>query len=189
VSARWPLLLLGLACSRPEAGPTSPVALVPVASIASELARRVARDQERRRTGADLTVVDRENTAWLQEVVRGSGWIRAETFGPQAEHDAWLLVQHADHDLAWQKEALALMEADRAPAPDLAYLRDRVLVNEGQPQLYGTQGRCGSDGHWEPRAIAQPRELEARRAAMHLEPWTSYAAFADEQLCRGKQER
>src|SRR5260370_27596485 len=64
------------------------------------------------------------------------------TVGKYASESAWLLVQHADHDLAFQKMCLDLMKAQAAgevsPA-NMACLEDRGRVGEGRPQFYGTQ--------------------------------------------------
>jgi len=63
--------------------------------------------------------------------------------GTDGVRDAWLLAQHADHDLSTQRWALELLSkavADgEANARHEAYLIDRVRMNEGREQLYGTQ--------------------------------------------------
>jgi 8-oxo-dGTP pyrophosphatase MutT (NUDIX family)/RNA:NAD 2'-phosphotransferase (TPT1/KptA family)/GNAT superfamily N-acetyltransferase len=55
---------------------------------------------------------------------------------PKALHDAWLLVQHMDKDVAFQKEFLKHLKPG---TQDFKYLTDRVAVNSGQPQQFGTQ--------------------------------------------------
>lgn len=70
------------------------------------------------------------------------GWPTHSLVGEQAATSAWLLAQHADHDLALQRRFLDLMCA--APAGEVApmhtaYLTDRVLIAEGKSQVYGTQ--------------------------------------------------
>lgn len=56
-------------------------------------------------------------------------------------HSAWLLAQHADSDIAFQRLAKGLLEASVkagiAAPRDLAYLADRIAANEGRPQEYG----------------------------------------------------
>ena len=49
-------------------------------------------------------------------------------------------------------------------AVDVAYLTDRVLVNEGKPQEYGTQFHV-VDGVRQPRPIREPGKVDERRAA------------------------
>ena len=84
--------------------------------------------------------VDERNTRRMRTIVSEIGWPTVSKVGTQAEHMAWLLVQHAEHE--FQKECLALME--REPPHEVcpqhvAYLEDRVRVREGRPQRYGTQ--------------------------------------------------
>jgi hypothetical protein len=64
--------------------------------------------------------------------------------GEEGSIAAWVIAQHLDHDPALQRRCLELLEravaAADADAESLAFLTDRVLVNEGRPQRYGTQG-------------------------------------------------
>lgn len=65
-------------------------------------------------------------------------------------------------------DAAALGEAD---AGMLAMLRDRVLVNEGREQVYGTQIAGVRDGAPVPWPCADPDRLNERRAEVGLEPF------------------
>lgn len=80
--------------------------------------------------------------------------------GEQAAKQAWLLVQHADHDPVFQLEALQLMEplvAHGEVSPqDFAYLTDRVMLKLTGKQRYGTQFQCVGGQH-----VPQPIEDEA----------------------------
>ena len=121
-------------------------------------------------------------TARMKEIVAQIGWPAASKFGRHTAHLAWLLVQHADQDVDFQRECLRLMreapegEVSRA---DVAYLEDRVRVHEGRPQLYGTQFHTDERGELVPRPIEDPGRLDERRAAAGLQPLAEY-----EQLIR-----
>lgn len=153
-------------------------------ALAAELLRRAAEDQaarERYMEAGDADAmgrVDAENTAWLQAVVAEHGWPGAALVGEEAAHCAWLLAQHADRAPQFQKQALALLEAAVAAGDaaqrELAYLTDRVLVADGQPQLYGTQYLDDADGGLRPRPVADPDWLDERRAAMGMESAADY---------------
>ncbi|MEO7497522.1 MAG: DUF6624 domain-containing protein [Massilia sp.] len=140
------------------------------------------------RHGADKAAqaaVIEANTARLKQIVKDYGWPRLSIVGEEASQSAWLIVQHADNDPAWQREALALMEAmlatgDVIPA-NVAYLRDRVLRGGNQPQLYGTQGRCIGSKLWESFPILEPARVDERRAAMKMPPLRDYVAKASNQ--------
>ncbi|MEV7508320.1 DUF6624 domain-containing protein [Streptomyces sp. NPDC091201] len=151
--------------------------------IAVDLRHRAEADQRARqyllRTGeaGDLFQVDAENSAWLKAVVAEHGWPGITLVGEQGADDAWLIVQHADREPAFQRDVLALLEAavddgDASPR-HLAYLTDRVLVNSGKPQLYGTQ-YAGEGENLRPQPVRDADHLDQRRAAMGLEPAASY---------------
>jgi hypothetical protein len=98
-------------------------------------------------------LVDRANTVRLKSLVRACGWPKRSVHGEQAVQNAWLLAQHADHDLPFQRFVRSLLEAGvkagEVPPDNLAYLADRIATAEGKPQQYGTQltqtGPCTFD--------------------------------------------
>jgi hypothetical protein len=107
------------------------------------------------------------------------GWPGIATVGAEAAHAAWVLAQHADRRPQVQRaflEALrgAVAEGD-ADRKDLAYLEDRVRVNAGRPQVYGTQYGMTEAG-FGPRPIEDPDGLDDRRTEVGLPPMAEYDA-------------
>lgn len=153
------------------------------AELRAELLRRAERDQDARgqaeRDWEPVAAVDAENLPWLKQVIAGNGWPGRSLVGEDGAHAAWLLAQHADRDPAFQRACLTLMtEAARqgeASHSELAYLTDRVLLAEGQPQEYGTQ-LAGRDARWQPRQLRDPGTVDQRRAAVGLGPMADYIA-------------
>lgn len=92
-----------------------------------------------------LALVDRENAVRLAQWLKRCGWPSVKRHGQAAGDDAWLLVQHADHDRAFQRHALYLLRAavvrGDARGGHLAYLSDRLAIADNKPQPYGTQFR------------------------------------------------
>jgi len=114
--------------------------------------------------------VDAVHTARMVEIVAQHGWPSPELVGEDGARAAWLLVQHADANPLFQRECLDLMASARSGVVDpvdLAYLTDRVRVNEGREQLYGTQFWT-VDGDLVPRPIEDEAGLDARRAETGL---------------------
>lgn len=109
---------------------------------------------------------DHANTAWLKEIVVTKGWPRRSEVGETAARRAWLLVQHADADPAFQVRALRLMEplvkTGEASARDFAYLYDRVMLKLIGRQRYGTQLTCGAGG-LVPLPLEDEGAVEGRR--------------------------
>lgn len=121
--------------------------------------------------------VDRSNLERLRSILPAGGWFRISVVGEDTARDAWLLVQHADRDVAFQKEMLARMMAlpdDEVEPRLIAYLYDRVAMNESRPQRYGTQGRCLAGGGWAPHELEEPDNVDALRATVGLGPLNDY---------------
>jgi hypothetical protein len=136
--------------------------------------------------------LDRQNTVDLKSLLDRYGWFTISEFGKKADGNAWLLVQHSDHDPAFQEQVLAKLEklyprGETRPA-NYAYLYDRLAASwhnpaKRRPQRYGTQGQCTGLGKWEPLRIEDPANVDARRAAVGLPPLAEYiAGFKD--ICR-----
>jgi hypothetical protein len=120
--------------------------------------------------------VDEANTKRLAEIVEQHGWPTNTLVGKDGANAAWLLVQHADRDRQFQRKCLDLMTKlpkQEMSQRDLAYLTDRVLLAEGKKQLYGTQMHA-ADGKWAPRPLADPENVDQRRADHGLEPLADY---------------
>lgn len=82
--------------------------------------------------------------ALLKQIVAEFGWPGISLVGPEGADAAWLIAQHADFDVPFQRQCLVLVEEayskGEVTGMHLAYLTDRVLIAERKPQLYGTQG-------------------------------------------------
>ena len=126
-----------------------------------------------------IMLVDRTNTARLKALVTHCGWPTKSGHGAKAVGDAWLLAQHADHDIAFQKRALALIEqaaqAGEAAPKNVAYLADRIAVAEKRPQPYGTQLRSkGTPCDLEFAPMDDREKVEARRKTLGLPTLDKY---------------
>jgi len=126
--------------------------------------------------GDEMHTVDAANTKRLKEIVAEHGWPGRSLVGRDGALAAFLIAQHADADPAFQERCLELMQAaspGEVSPGDVAYLTDRVRVNSGQPQLYGTQFWM-PNGALVPRPIEDPDLLDARREAAGLIPMSEY---------------
>lgn len=159
--------------------------------LAGELIAMSDADQAMRKSGTWNAAVDTQNTARLKEIIAQSGWPTKTQVGALAAHRAWLLAQHADHDRDFQKACLELMK-QLPPAevaqPDIAYLEDRVRVGEGRPQIYGTQFYTDKQGGFGPLPIEAPEELEIRRKAVGLKPFSVYRKRMEEKQAIRQQK-
>ncbi|MEV1015291.1 DUF6624 domain-containing protein [Micromonospora sp. NPDC049801] len=132
------------------------------------------------RAGTPQTESDQARTLRLKEIIRTHGWPTFALVGEDGGNAAWAIVQHSDLDPAFQQEALDLLRAAvaarQASPGNLAYLEDRVAVAKGEPQVYGTQIRCGPDGPVPATPIRDEPGVERRRAEAGLPTLASYLA-------------
>jgi len=143
--------------------------------IAAEIEAMVKVDQDMREGAIDDEEtwdesVDPKNTFRMKEIIEQVGWPTISKVGKAASSGAWLLVQHADKDLDFQKLCLNLMKQEplgEVDLHDIAYLEDRVRVNSGQPQLYGTQFQQ-VEGRFVSREIEDQDQVNKRRKEMGL---------------------
>lgn len=188
------LLCLVLACAGTDASPPHESW---DADMTTELLRRVAEDQAARerlvvamRAGAEpdsatlanLSTVDSANVAWMEAAMDSHGWPDRSTVGEDGASAAFLLVQHADRDTAFQARVLPALEdawrRGEAQAQHVALLTDRLAKARGEPQLYGTQATM-RDGRIVLTPIRDSSGVDARRAEMGLPPLAEYLRVLD----------
>lgn len=166
-------------------------------ALRAELLRRVAADQEARErfvaalqagtapdTGLfiELKTIDSSNALWLQEAVARHGWPERDVVGEEGARAAFLLVQHADHDTAFQAAMLPALDAafrrGQAEGQSVALLTDRLAVARHEPQVFGSQTTV-TDGRITFAPIADSGGVDARRARMGFPPLDEYRRVLD----------
>ncbi len=148
--------------------------------IVVEILEMAKKDQKARETGQSeiFVPIDQENTARLKEIVAQIGWPTKSKVGEEASAAAWLLVQHADKDIDFQRHCLQQMKSEpenEVSRIDVVYLEDRVRVHEGRMQLYGTQWKEDSEQGFIPYPVENPENLNERRANVGLGSFEKYA--------------
>lgn len=205
-------LFLMLGATSPAISQTTEEAPEPeckLPEVATDLAKRVERDQKARlamiesmkKPAADdkdapstaelnkiVRDIDQENTAWLGKQVEQHGWLGKTLVGEKGAHNAWLLVQHADANLEFQKKCLAMMEKmpeGEVSKVEIAYLTDRVLAAQGLPQRYGTQ--CSmNNGKATVNTVEDPENLNQRRAEVGLDTIEEYLKTVEKMYGNNK---
>jgi len=179
-----PLLLCLPACQTPTAATFDDVRAELLAMCADDqkLERMVIDGDPAVRKPDFFENKDRQQDAFgerCKELFDAYGYLGADRVGTKAADAFWLLVQHADRDVAFQQrvvEAMKPVVARGDARPDnLAYLTDRVLANSGRPQVYGTQVTYENrTGRILPKPLEDPAGVDARRAEVGMEPLWEY---------------
>lgn len=127
--------------------------------------------------------LDSRNTDEIKELLKAYRWFTISEFGKEADSQAWLIVQHADLDLQFQKEILNILTdlwpKNETSPENYAYLFDRVAAAWGDPtkrslQRYGTQGQCLGSKIWEPIPMEDPQHIDERRSSVGLNTLSEY---------------
>lgn len=126
--------------------------------------------------------VDAANLPLIKKIVAEHGGLpgRAEV-GADGVSAAWILVQHADADPAFQSDVLEKIapqvKSGEVTSHEYALLTDRVLANQGKPQRYGSQ-LIPQGGKWVPKPMEAPEQVDRRRAAIGEMPLADYICVA-----------
>lgn len=126
----------------------------------------------------EIARIDEENGRRLRAIIDSYGWPGISLVGEEGAAAMWLLVQHQDADVEFQKRCLFLLDEaireDDAPMKHYAYLLDRVNMHEEKPQVYGTQWRQ-EDGKLAIYCVEDRVNLDAIRYQAGLCPMSEYA--------------
>ncbi|MFT3827946.1 MAG: hypothetical protein QM731_28775 [Chitinophagaceae bacterium] len=115
----------------------------------------------------------------LAKIFHQYGYPGFDLVGKEGSNNFWLMVQHCDKTPAFQKEILEAMKPQvdkgNAAPKDYAYLVDRVGLNTGGKQVYGTQvtynlNVCQAI----PRPLSDSLTVNTRRKEVGLEPIEKY---------------
>lgn len=160
-------------------------ARLPEPELAAELVRLGEQDQELRKNRPEkpdaafwkrMEENDRAREARLEQIIAEKGWPRISQVGHEAANAAWLIAQHGTDNFL--KRCLVLMKAAAADGEitphHLALSIDRVLTQDKQKQIYGSQFQTNEDGKTFLLPVEDIEHIDERRAAMGMEPFSEY---------------
>lgn len=117
----------------------------------------------------------KENEERLLELLDKYGWPSASEVTEYAAAGAALIINHTNYETRAKYFPLLEKAFKQGEAQPLRYakMRDRLLVEEGKDQLYGTQWKF-EDSERVPHPIEQPEYVDKRRAEIGLGPLKDY---------------
>ena len=114
------------------------------------------------------------NARKLEEIIVKNGWPGLNLVGEKGTEAAWRIAQHAISLPVFLRACLQVLhegaKTGDVPPWQPAYLEDRIRVFEGRLQVYGTQFDVDERGEMNPCPVEEPAGLNARRAAIGLDP-------------------
>ena len=130
-------------------------------------------DQQMRTTGVDdkqLKKSDEQHYLKIKKLIAEHGYPQQEQVGKNVMTDFWTLIQHQSQDPKLQQACL--QNCDFEPI-EKAYLRDRILVNSRNKQIYGTQFKKVRN-KIVPHPIKNKRQVDSLRKELGLKPLLEY---------------
>ncbi|CAM1372693.1 DUF6624 domain-containing protein [Tenacibaculum xiamenense] len=115
----------------------------------------------------------------LKQIFNTYGFVGFDLAGENGSKNFWLMVQHSDHNPDFQLEVLKKMklEVDKKNAnpSNYGYLVDRVYLNTGKKQVFGTQATYNTKtGQAYPKNLSDSLNVNQRRKALGLKPLEMY---------------
>jgi hypothetical protein len=132
----------------------------------------------------NMTITDSLNMIKAKAVVTKYGFPGFDLVGEEQSNDFWAIIQHCDNDVKFQQQALKLLskqvQLHNASGANYALLQDRVLINTGRKQLYGTQVLYNpKTKSAKPLPIEDSLNVDNRRKAVGLSSLNEYLKLFD----------
>lgn len=122
--------------------------------------------------------INEQNRKDLEVLLTQYGWPKISEVGYQAANAAFLVVQHWDatRQRQYLPTLMALCKANEASWQCYALMYDRIQVDEGKPQRYGSQVRLNSQtGKNELFPLEDEAKVDEWRSEAGLGPLKDYA--------------
>lgn len=115
----------------------------------------------------------------LKQIFDQHGFVGFDLAGKDGSQNFWLMVQHSDHTPDFQKQVLEKMkievEKGNAKPSNYGLLVDRVKLNTGENQVYGTQVSYNMNiCQAYPKSLEDSVNVNKRRKSVDLEPIEEY---------------
>ncbi len=114
----------------------------------------------------------------LKQIFNEYGYPGYDLVGKEGSNNFWLMVQHCDHDVEFQSIVLEKLKQEvnkkNADGSNYGLLTDRVRINKGEKQIYGTQVTYNGQGQAYPKPLLDSANVNKRRAEVGLEPIEQY---------------
>jgi len=119
-----------------------------------------------------MKAMHNHNAQVIDEIIDDIGYPTIDKVGEEASEAAWLIIQHAIGQPDFMRKCAKLLELavneDKAKPINLAYLKDRIAIQQGTPQLYGTQFDWDENGEMSPSPVDDVKNVNQRRKSIGL---------------------
>lgn len=117
----------------------------------------------------------KKNCSNCKNILNNYGYPMMDLVSKRTSHNFWILIQHCDADIELQMKALSGLRKGLkkgvAIKSNYAYLLDRVRVNLGKKQVFGTQVYRNKEGKYIPYPIRDSLNVNNKRQKYNID-WT-----------------
>jgi hypothetical protein len=114
----------------------------------------------------------------MRQIIKDYGFPNPNLVGAETTYQFFTLIQHSKADVAFQSEMLPyikeLVDKEQLKGSVYALLYDKIQINLGKAQLYGSQVDYKVDGSAFPKNLDDPKNVNTRRAAYGMEKLEIY---------------
>lgn len=159
--------------------------------VQDQIAAGVPSDEDRKTKGdekawEDFTVIKEKifqsNYKEVKTIYEKYGFPGIDKVGEKGSNNFWLMVQHFDFDVEFQEEVLKKMKKEvqrkNTNPANYAYLRDRVNINKGLKQEFGTQVDYSFENQrvkaFPKNGLIDSTNVDVNRKQYNLEPLKDY---------------
>jgi hypothetical protein len=138
---------------------------------------------------AEMERVDSLNQTMVFDILDNDGW--PSNLSDKANRAIWIVIDHSDLTSRSKYLSFVRAKADEGilDKSDYAMLNDRVLMEEGKPQVYGTQIKMAATFDGEDMAmqlylwpVENPDALDSLRRSVGLSPIEEYLRSSSESV-------
>ena len=138
---------------------------------------------------AEMERVDSLNQTRVFGILDNDGW--PSNLSDKANRAIWIVIDHSDLTSRSKYLSFVRAKADEGilDKSDYAMLNDRVLMEEGKPQVYGTQIKMAATFDGEDMAmqlhlwpVENPDALDSLRRSVGLSPIEEYLRSSNESV-------
>jgi hypothetical protein len=129
-----------------------------------------------------INVKDSINLIKVEKIITENGWLGPDIVGKEGNSTLFLVIQHANTQtqLKYLPMFREAVKKGKAQASDLALMEDRVLLAQGEKQIYGSQ--IGIDmitNEYILSPMIDPDNVDKRREEVGLMPLAEYLNHFD----------
>jgi hypothetical protein len=129
-----------------------------------------------------INAKDSINLIKVEKILNEYGWLGSDIVGEEGNSTLFLVIQHSNTQtqLKYLPMFREAVKDGKAKSSDLALMEDRVLLAQGQKQIYGSQiGIDMKTNEYLLSPMIDPDNVDKRRAEVGLMPLSEYLKYWD----------